>query len=61
MDFYKVPIGFGMALAMNPPALNAYSAMTEEEKQIVLNRVHNARSEREMHSLAASLADNAVQ
>ena len=33
MDFYKVPIGFGMALAMNPPALNAYSAMTEEQKK----------------------------
>ena len=33
MDFYKVPIGFGMALAMNPTALNAYSALTEEQKQ----------------------------
>ena len=32
MDFYKIPIGFGMALAMNPTALNAYSAMTEEQK-----------------------------
>ena len=30
MDFYKVPIGFGMALAMNQPATNAYAAMTEE-------------------------------
>jgi len=28
MDFYKVPIGFGMALAMNQPAMNAYAAMT---------------------------------
>ena len=33
MDFYKVPIGFGMALAMNEPAMAAYSAMSEEEKQ----------------------------
>ena len=61
MDFYKVPLGFGMVLAMNPTALNAYSAMTEEQKQSILNRAHNARSEREMHSLVASLADNAVQ
>lgn len=61
MDFYKVPIGFGMALAMNPPALNAYSAMTEEQKQAILNQAHNARSEKEMHYLVASLADNAVQ
>lgn len=55
MDFYKVPIGFGMALAMNEPAMAAYSAMTEQQKQAILNRAHNARSEREMHSLVASL------
>ena len=61
MDFYKVPIGFGMALAMNRSAMDVYAAMTEQQKQIVLNRAHNARSEREMHSLVASLADNAVQ
>ena len=38
MDFYKVPIGFGMALAMNPPALNAYSAMSEEQNSRFLIR-----------------------
>lgn len=56
MDFYKVPIGFGMALAMNQPAMNAYAAMTEEEKQAVVNKAHNVRSEKEMHDLVASLA-----
>ena len=55
MDFYKVPIGFGMALAMNPPALNAYSAMTEAQKQAILNKAHNARSEKEMHQIVNSL------
>lgn len=56
MDYYQVPIGFGMALAMNPPALNAYSAMTEEQKQAVLKRAHNASSEQEMHQIVNSLA-----
>ena len=56
MDFYKVPIGFGMALAMNAPAMEAYAAMTEDQKQAVLNKAHNARSEKEMHDLVASLA-----
>lgn len=42
MDFYKVPIGFRMALSMNPNALNAYSAMTEAQKQEILNKAHNA-------------------
>ena len=61
MDFYKVPIGFGMALAMNEPAMNAYSAMTEDQKQAILNKAHNVRSEKEMHSLVASLANGWMQ
>lgn len=61
MDFYKVPVGFGMALAMNQPAMNAYAAMTEAQKQEVLNKAHNARSEKEMHNLVASLADGTMQ
>ena len=61
MDFYKVPIGFGMALAMNEPAMNAYSAMTEDQKQEILNKAHNVRSEKEMHSLVASLAGGTME
>ncbi len=56
MDFYKVPIGFGMALAMNPVAMNTYSAMTQEQKQAVLEKAHNARSEHEMHQIVNGLA-----
>lgn len=51
MDFYQVPIGFGMALARNPRALNAYSAMTEDQKQAILTQAHNARSEQEMNRI----------
>lgn len=61
MDFYKVPIGFGMALAMNQPAMNTYAAMTEAQKQEVLNKAHNARSKKEMHNLVASLTDGTMQ
>ncbi len=56
MDFYKVPIGFGMALAMNEPAMAAYAAMTEEEKESILNEAHNARSEKEMHEIVNHIA-----
>ena len=56
MDFYKVPIGFGMALAMNEPAMAAYSTMSEEEKEKILNKAHNARSEEEMHRIVSSIA-----
>lgn len=60
MDFCKVPIGFGMALAMNPTALNAYSAMTEAQKQAILSKAHNARSEKEMHQIVAGIAGGTV-
>ena len=61
MDFYKVPIGFGMALAVNEPAMNAYAAMTEEQKQAIINKAHNVRSEKEMHDLVASLAHGMME
>lgn len=61
MDFYKVPIGFGMALAMNQPAMNAYAAMTQEQKQAILNKAHNARSEKEMHQIVDSLVGNTME
>ena len=61
MDFYKVPIGFGMALAMNHPAMEAYAAMTEAQKQAVLIKAHNARSEKEMHNIVADLAGGTIQ
>ena len=55
MDYSSLPIGFGMALAMNEPALNAYAAMTEQQKQAVLRKAHNARSRQEMQSIVESL------
>ena len=45
MDFYKVPLGFGMALAMNANAMNVYSGMTETQKQAILDRAHRAQSQ----------------
>ena len=57
MDFYKVPIWFGMALAQNTAAMNRYAHLTESQKQDILNKAHNVRSEKEMYSLVASLAN----
>lgn len=55
MDFYKVPIDFGMALAMNEPAMAAYTAMTESQKQAIVNKAHTARSAREMRRIVNSI------
>jgi hypothetical protein len=61
MDFYKVPIGFGMELAMNHAAMEAYAALSEPEKQAVLDKAHHARSEHEMRGIVASLAYDFTQ
>jgi hypothetical protein len=61
MDFYKVPIGFGMALAQNTAAMNHYAHLSEDQKQDILNKAHNVRSEMEMYTLVADLANGWVQ
>ena len=50
-----------MALAQNPAAMNRYAHLTEQQKQDILNRAHNFRSEKEMYSLVASLANGTRQ
>lgn len=58
MDFYKVPIGFGMALAQNAPAMERYAQLSESQKQTVLRKAHNARSESEMRQIVSSLVSS---
>ena len=58
MDSGNVPIGFGLALTMNGPAMEAYAAMTEPQKQAILNRAHQASSKKEMQALIAAIAAN---
>ena len=61
MDFDQVPVGFGMALAMNQSAMNVYAVMSEHQKQAILNRAHNARSKQEMHQIVDSLAEGRME
>lgn len=56
MNFAEVPIGFGMALAQNEKAVNAYAMMTKEQKNAILEKAHKARSEFEMHQIVAGIA-----
>ena len=60
MDYYKIPIGFGMALAQNEKAVNAYAMMTKEQKQAILQKAHAARSEKEMRQIVSSIAKEAI-
>jgi hypothetical protein len=46
-----------MALSANTAAMNRYASLSEPEKQAILNKAHNVRSEKEMYSLVAALAN----
>ena len=61
MDFCKVPIGFGLALSQNTAAMTRYAHLTEGQKNDILNRAHNVRSEKEMYALVASLANGQTE
>ena len=58
MDFYNIPIGFGMALAQSEAAMLRYAQLEEAEKQNILNKAHNVCAEKEMYFLVANLADD---
>ena len=60
MNFATVPIGFGMALAQNEKAVNAYAMMTKEQKNAILAKAHNARSQEEMHRIVLSIAAESI-
>ena len=57
MDFYNIPIGFGLALSANTAAMNRYAQLSESEKQTILNKAHSVHSEKEMYALVASLVN----
>ena len=59
MDFATVPIGFGMALAQNETAVNAYAMMTREQKNAVLAKAHNAKSRADMAKIVSDIAAQA--
>jgi len=51
-----IPLSFGMALSQNLTALSHYSAMTEAQKEELLNRARDAKSKNEMTALVDELS-----
>ena len=60
MDLPEVPLGFGMALAQNEKAVNAYAMMTKEQKRTILEKAHNARSQQEMRRIVSAIAAESI-
>lgn len=50
-----LPLGFGMALAMNERAMKKYSDLTEAEKERIILQCKDAKSKAEMDRIVNSL------
>lgn len=53
----ELPIGFGLSLAMNEPAMEHFSKMTEQQKTSVVQRSKEVGSRQEMERLVSEVAE----
>ncbi|MGM9668540.1 MAG: hypothetical protein ACI3VZ_02150 [Faecousia sp.] len=57
MQKRELPLGFGMALAQNEPAMRAFEALPESEKDAVIQKSHAVSSKGEMARLVSGLTE----
>ena len=53
-----LPMGFGMALAQNPGAMNRFAALSDEEQRRIVDGTHTIHSKSEMQAYVNRLAEN---
>ncbi len=58
MNRNEIPVGFSMALAMNPRAMQNFSMLSEDKKQAIIAGTHSISSKDEMHRYVNALASN---
>lgn len=54
----EMPVGFAMALAMNPEAMQKFGALSEEQKQQIIAGTHAVKSRDEMRQYVNNLVFN---
>lgn len=52
-----LPVGLGMALAMNSEAMKRFAAMTKAEQEDLIRKARMVRSKSDMTQLVSSIAD----
>lgn len=55
MNNTELPVGFGMALAMNRDAMNKFASLTDKEKQTIISGTHAIKSKEEMHQYVLNI------
>lgn len=55
-----LPMGFGMALARNPEAMNRFAMLSPEEQTQIVNGTHNVHSKQEMQAYVNKIGNGQV-
>lgn len=58
MERSEMPVGFAMALAQNPKAMETFAALNEAKKREIVDGTHSVSSRKEMHQYVNSIAQN---
>lgn len=45
----EMPVGFSMALAQNPLAMQKFALLSEDKKKQIIDGTHSVKSKQEMH------------
>lgn len=54
----EMPVGFAMALAMNPDAMQKFAALSEDQKRMIIEGTHSVKSSDEMHRYVNDLVSD---
>ncbi len=60
MSNIQLPLGFGMALAQNEPAMKKFESLSDAEKQFIVQQTHSITSRQEMQNLVSSLTSDSA-
>lgn len=55
MEKNEMPVGLGMALAVNPEAMQKFASLPETKKQEIINGTHAISSKSEMRQYVESI------
>ncbi len=54
----EIPLGFGMALAQHPEAMQKFANMTEKQKDELITKLRSVRSKEEMQSFVTRIENS---
>ncbi len=58
MERNEMPVGFAMALAMNPEAMQKFATLNEEQQKEIIKGTHLVGSKDEMHRYVNDIVRN---